>query len=95
MGLFGKFKICFLAAALLWAAVSSTGEGSAPARAARKPGRLIAMTLATAEMLMALAPKDRIAGLHKLAGHPGYSNVAAQARGIPAHRQHARAHHQL
>ena len=83
MGLFGKLKICFLAAALLWAAVSSTTEGAAPARAARKPERLIAMTLATAEMLLALAPRGRIAGLHKLAGHPGYSNVAAQAQGIP------------
>ena len=83
MGLFGKLKICFLAAALLWAAVSSNTEGAAPARAARKPERLIAMTLATAEMLLALAPRGRIAGLHKLAGHPGYSNVAAQAQGIP------------
>ena len=83
MRLCGKLKIYFLAAALLWAAVSSILEGPAPARAARKPERLIAMTLATAEMLMALAPRERIAGLHKLAGHPGYSNVAEQARGIP------------
>ena len=79
----GKLKICFLAAALLWAAVSSIPEGAAPARAARKPERLIAMTLATTEMLLALAPTERIAGLHKLAGHPGYSNVAEQAQGIP------------
>lgn len=79
----GKLKICFLAAALLWAAVSSMPEGPAPARAARKPERLIAMTLATAEMLLALAPRERIVGLHKLAGHPGYSNVADQVGSIP------------
>ena len=83
MRLCGKLKIYFLAAALFGAAVFSIVEGSAPARAARKPERLIAMTLATAEMLVALAPRERIVGLHKLAGHPGYSNVAAQARGIP------------
>ena len=79
----GKLKIYFLAAALLWAAVSSIPEWPAPARAARKPERLIAMTLATAEMLLALAPRERIVGLHKLAGHPGYSNVADQVGGIP------------
>lgn len=79
----GKLKIYFLAAALLWAAVSSMPEGPAPARAARKPERLIAMTLATAEMLLALAPRERIVGLHKLAGHPGYSNVADQVGSIP------------
>lgn len=78
-----KLIICFLAAALVWAALSSMPEGPAPARAARKPERLIAMTLATAEMLLALAPKEKIVGLHKLAGEPGYSNVAGQARGIP------------
>ena len=65
------------------AALSPTSGGAAPARAAGKPERLIAMTLATAEMLIALAPRKRIVGLHKLAGHPGYSNVAEQARGIP------------
>ncbi len=65
------------------AALSPTPGGAAPARAAGKPARLIAMTLATAEMLLALAPRERIVGLHKLAGHPGYSNVAGQARGIP------------
>ena len=58
-------------------------EGPVLARAARKPARLIAMTLATAEMLLALAPRERIVGLHKLAGHPGYSNVADKVGGIP------------
>ena len=83
MRLWNNLKIRFLAAALLWAAVSPMPEGAAPARAARKPERLIAMTLATAEMLLALAPRERIVGLHKLAGHPGYSNVADKVRGIP------------
>ena len=88
MGLFGKLKSpqggsSFLAAALLWAAVFSIVEGPAPARAARKPERLIAMTLAAAEMLLALAPRERIVGLHKLAGHPGYSNIAPKVKGIP------------
>lgn len=83
MRLWNNLKIRFLAAALLWAVVSPTPEGAAPARAAGKPERLIAMTLATAEMLLALAPRERIVGLHKLAGHPGYSNVADKVRGIP------------
>ena len=83
MRLCNKLKIRFLAAALLWAAVSPMPEGAAPARAARKPERLIAMTLATAEMLLALAPRERIVGLHKLAGHPGYSNVADKVGSIP------------
>ena len=79
----GKLKIFFLAAALFGAAVSSIPEGPVLARAARKPARLIAMTLATAEMLMALAPREKIVGLHKLAGHRGYSNVADKVGGIP------------
>ena len=79
----GKLKIFFLAAALFGAAVSSIPEGPVLARAARKPARLIAMTLATAEMLLALAPKEKIVGLHKLAGHRGYSNVADKVGGIP------------
>ena len=83
MRLCGKLKIFFLAAALLWAAVSSFPEGPSPARAARKPERLIAMTLATAEILLALAPRERIVGLHKLAGDPGYSNVAGKVGEIP------------
>ncbi|MCE2453803.1 MAG: ABC transporter substrate-binding protein, partial [Nitrospinae bacterium] len=76
MRLCGKLKIFFLAAALLWAAVSSFPEGPSPARAARKPERLIAM-------LLALAPRERIVGLHKLAGDPGYSNVAGKVGEIP------------
>ena len=83
MRLWNNLKIRFLAAALLWAALSPMPEGAAPARAARKPERLIAMTLATAEMLLALAPRERIVGLHKLAGHPGYSNVADKVGNIP------------
>ena len=83
MRLSGKLTICFLAAALFGAAVSSIPEGPAPAHADRKPERLIAMTLATAEMLLALAPREKIVGLHKLAGDPAYSNVADEARGIP------------
>ena len=83
MRLWNNLKIRFLAAALLWAALSPMPEGAAPARAAGKPERLIAMTLATAEMLLALAPRERIVGLHKLAGHPGYSNVADKVGNIP------------
>lgn len=53
------------------------------APAARKPARLVAMTLATAEMLVDLAPRRRIVGLHKLAGNAAYSNVVRKARGVP------------
>ena len=79
----GKLKIFFLAAALFGVAVSSIPEGPVLARAARKPARLIAMTLVTAEMLLALAPKEKIVGLHKLAGNANYSNVADKVGGIP------------
>ena len=78
-----RIKTFFLAAALLGAAVSSITEGPVLARAARKPARLIAMTLATAEMLLALAPRGKIVGLHKLAGNAGYSNVADAIGDIP------------
>ena len=78
-----RIKTFFLAAALLGAAVSSITEGPVLARAARKPARLIAMTLATAEMLLALAPREKIVGLHKLAGNADYSNVADAIGDIP------------
>ncbi len=67
----------FLLAALLWVCAAFTPAGAAP------PRRIVAMTLAAAETLVALAPRSRIAGLHKLAGDPAYSNVAEQVRGIP------------
>ncbi len=79
-----RLTIFFLLVAVLMGNALSQSLGEAAyARVAGKPARLIAMTLATAEMLLALAPRERIVGLHKLAGHPGYSNVADEARGIP------------
>ncbi len=71
----------------LWAvalclALSAPAPGTS-ARAAQKPGRLIAMTLASAEMLMDLVDRRRIVGLHKLAGDAAYSNIADRIRDIP------------
>lgn len=77
----GKRKRLIPAAALAFAL--SLHAFGAPALSARKPARLIAMTLASAEMLVDLAPRRRIVGLHKLAGDPAYSNVADKARGVP------------
>lgn len=77
----GKRKGPHPAAALLFLlCLHAPGE---PALAARKPARLIAMTLASAETLVDLAPRRRIVGLHKLAGDPAYSNVTDKVRGVP------------
>ena len=78
-----RLKIFFLVAVFSGVAGVLSLEGPVLARAAKRPKRLIAMTLATAEMLLALAPRGRIIGLHKLAGYPGYSNVADEVGDIP------------
>lgn len=69
-------------AAALCLALCAPAQGTS-AHAAQKPGRLIAMTLASAEMLVDLVERRRIVGLHKLAADAAYSNIADRVRGIP------------
>lgn len=47
------------------------------------PRRIVSLTLAADEMLLALAPPARIAALTRLASDPRFSNVVAEARDIP------------
>lgn len=48
------------------------------------PRRIVSQTLGTDEILLAICPPERIAGLSPYALDPRYSNVAEQARSIPA-----------
>ncbi len=79
----GKDKKILLWGILLLALSPLASGESVQALSAQKPRRLIAMTLATAEMLVDIAPRSRIVGLHKLAADAAYSNVAEKVRGIP------------
>lgn len=47
------------------------------------PRRIVSLTLAADEILLALTPPERIAALTYLADDPRVSNVVAEARGIP------------
>lgn len=47
---------------------------------AARPRRIVSQTLASDEILLAICPLDRIAGLSTLADDDAYSNIAEQAR---------------
>ncbi len=57
--------------------VDASGEAIA---IAARPRRIVSQTLASDEILLAICPLDRIAGLSTLADDDAYSNVAEQAR---------------
>jgi len=48
----------------------------------KKPKRIIALTLGTAEILLDLVPKKRIIGMHRFAANRSYSNISEQIEGI-------------
>lgn len=52
-------------------------------RPAAPPQRIVAASLLATEVLLAIAPRDRIAGVHVLALDPGFSTVVAAAQGLP------------
>jgi iron complex transport system substrate-binding protein len=49
----------------------------------RCPERIVAASVCSAEILLAIAPRERIAAVHWLAADPRYSLVAQQAGGMP------------
>lgn len=49
----------------------------------KAPQRIVAASVLSAEVLLELVPKERIAGVHFLAAEPRYSRVAAQTSGLP------------
>lgn len=51
-------------------------------RVARRPEHIVAGSVLSAEVLLAIAPRERIAGVHYLAADPRYSMVADLAKGL-------------
>ena len=52
-------------------------------RPATPPRRIVAASLLATEVLLAIAPRDRIAGVHVLALDPSFSLVVEAAQGLP------------
>ncbi len=72
-------------ALLSWLAVC-TACSRAPtafARPATAPQRIVAGSVLAAEVLIEIAPRDRIAGVHELAANPMFSLVADRVGGLP------------
>jgi len=51
-------------------------------RPASPPQRIVAASVLATEVLLAIAPRERLAGVHVLAADPRYSLVAAEAKGL-------------
>lgn len=51
-------------------------------RPERPPQRIVAASLLSAEVLLAIAPRERLAGVHYLAADPRYSVVAGDVTGL-------------
>ena len=52
-------------------------------RPAQPPQRIVAASLLATEVLLAIAPRERIAGVHELAVDPRFSLVVDGAQGLP------------
>jgi iron complex transport system substrate-binding protein len=52
-------------------------------RPAAPPQRIVAASLLSAEVLLAIAPRERIAGVHYLAADPRYSVLGSDVAGLP------------
>lgn len=70
----------------LWAQQSGR---AAPATPPAAPQRVVSLNLCADQLLLALADRDRIAGLTRNATDPGMSAAAAAARGLPLIRNAA------
>ena len=70
----------------LWA---QQGGRAAPATPPAAPQRVVSLNLCADQLLLALADRDRIAGLTRNATDPGMSAAAAAARGLPLIRNAA------
>lgn len=52
-------------------------------RPERAPRRIVAASVLATEVLLEIAPRERIAGVHYLAADPTFSLVAADVKGLP------------
>jgi iron complex transport system substrate-binding protein len=52
-------------------------------RPATAPQRIVAASVLATEVLLAIAPRERLAGVHVLAANSEYSLVAVEAQGLP------------
>jgi iron complex transport system substrate-binding protein len=69
---------------LLIAACRGDAPWDAPGwRPERPPQRIVAASILATEVLLELAPRDRIAAVHELAADPRYSLVVAAVEGLP------------
>ena len=75
------FAIAF---GLLNAACRDEAAWEAPDwRPERVPQRIVAASVLATEVLLEIAPRERIVGVHYLAADPTFSLVAADAKGLP------------
>ena len=73
-----------IAFGLLNAACRDQAPWEAPDwRPERAPQRIVAASVLATEVLLEIAPRERIAGVHYLAADPTFSLVAADVKGLP------------
>ncbi|MFO1076506.1 MAG: ABC transporter substrate-binding protein [Planctomycetota bacterium] len=73
-----------LASCALWAVAGGCGQpGHADVHPATPPQHIVAGSLLAAEVLLAIAPRERIAGVHELAANPRFSLVVDEVAGLP------------
>lgn len=72
-----------LPTALAALAAACSQHGDTFTRPERPPERIVAGSVLAAETLLAIAPRERIAAVHRFAADPGYSLVAGQVGELP------------
>jgi len=79
-----SFRPLLPAALLLIAACRGDAPWDRPDwRPAQPPQRIVAASILATEVLLEIAPRDRIAAVHELAADPRYSLVTAEVAGLP------------
>lgn len=80
-----RFLRCRAATALAcWLAAACThAEDLSATRPENPPQRIVAGSLLAAEVLLEIAPRERLAAVHSLAADPHFSLVASLAAGLP------------
>jgi iron complex transport system substrate-binding protein len=71
------------ALACLLAAACTRAEDLSATRPENPPQRIVAGSLLAAEVLLEIAPRERLAGVHSLAADPHFSLVAQRTTGLP------------
>lgn len=71
-----------LTAAAAWAGGRAAPTGTADAAPGAAPMRIVAGSVHSAEVLLEISPRERVAAVHVLAADPRYSAAVEQARGL-------------